>query len=157
EPNKVSDFVKFVRLSKLQTCNTLPTHAELKGELVDYRDIRGFTLSGPLSMWRGKNILATTPCIFVSHRWQLSDHPDPDGSHLRIILDRLKPVIAQAQNQGADDVYLWIDFCCLPQRTEGRALSPEDGETLQAGLAQLTEILKSCDLMVLDSPDYTNR
>jgi hypothetical protein len=54
-------------------------------------------------------------------------------------------------------VYLWIDFCCLPQRRGKLSLSSEDRESFQSGLAKLAEILKSCDLMILDSPDYINR
>jgi hypothetical protein len=93
QSSKGRDFVKFVRLSTLKTRDRLPAHAELREELVDYRDIDGFTLAGPLSMWGGKDIFATTPCIFISHRWQSPDHPDPDGSHLRIIIDRLEKIL----------------------------------------------------------------
>ncbi|MGE3958021.1 MAG: hypothetical protein AB7H96_14975 [Vicinamibacterales bacterium] len=149
--------VRFIALSALRRFVKLPPYHEVKHLLVEHTDIPGFTLSGPLSMWRGRNLFATSPCVFLSHRWRSTEEPDPDGERLAALLDRLAPRAAQptAANQG--EIYLWIDYACLPQRTGRAPLTAEDAASLRAGLASLPEIVKSCDLLVLDSPDYMER
>jgi hypothetical protein len=148
--------VRFVPLSTLRKFKRFPPYQDVRDELVDHTAIDGFMLSGPLSMWHGKNILARTPCVFISHRWQSPDEPDSDGAHLAAVLERLSGVLSRADRTGFD-VFLWIDYCCLPQRRGTKSLSAEDEASLRAGLAFLPEIVKSCDLMILHSPDYINR
>jgi hypothetical protein len=147
-PKPDAPCIKFVKLSTLRKCDRLPSYAQLQNDLVDHRDIETFKLAGPLSMWPRDDTIEKTPCIFLSHRWQSPEHPDPDGAHLRAILER-SPVEAS--------VYLWIDYCCLPQRQGGQPLSDVDRENLRAGLMFLPEIVKSCDFMILHSPDYMDR
>lgn len=146
-------FVKFIRLSSLRQCNRLPMFQEVSNILVDYRDINGFTLQGPLNLLGEEDIYSDSPCMFVSHRWQSADHPDPDGSQLAKILDRF----SFASRQSAEEIYLWIDFSCLPQPRAGQPLATEQSQNFQLGLARLPEIVKSCDLLLLCSPDYLDR
>ncbi|MCP2250775.1 hypothetical protein [Lentzea aerocolonigenes] len=149
-------FVKFVPLSVLTRYERLPSYHEVADELVDHRDVPGFALQGRLSWWGGTD-LSASPCVFVSHRWQTEDHPDPTGSELRRIVERLAPARKRRWfARSAGEMYLWIDFCCLPQRTGG-PLAPGDEEDFRAGLASLAEVVKNCDLLVLDSPDYLDR
>jgi hypothetical protein len=91
----------------------------------------------------------------VSHRWQSVEHPDPSGKRLAQILERFD-AIPCASDTAPPEVYLWIDFCCLPQRLS-RQPSSADLERLRGGLERLAEVVKSCDLLVLDSPDYIGR
>jgi hypothetical protein len=143
------EFVKFIRLSTLRRHPRLPRFQDVQRELVDYREIEAFALQGALSLWGGDDVFSDSPCVFVSHRWQSPTHPDPDGAQTATILDRLNQV-------DEPEVYLWIDYCCLPQRG-GRPPSRTDAEQLQIGLRRLPEIVKSCDLMILHSPDYLSR
>jgi len=153
---KEAGFVKFVPFSVLRTHERFPAYDEISGKLIDHSRIPGFILAGPLSVWGGKDIFSTTPCVFLSHRWLSPEHPDPDGAHLQTVIQRLERV--NAATDGAErEVYLWIDYCCLPQRRGGRPLTDEDQERLRAGLVHLPEIVKSCDLMILESPDYVKR
>ena len=143
------EFVKFIRLSTLRQHPRLPRFQDVQRELVDYREIEAFALQGALSLWGGDDVFSDSPCVFVSHRWQSPTHPDPDGAQTATILDRLNQV-------DEPEVYLWIDYCCLPQRGS-RPSSRTDAEQLQIGLRRLPEIVKSCDLMILHSPDYLSR
>ena len=160
------EFVKFIRLSTLRRHDRLPKYQDVQSDLVDYREIEGFDLQGRLSWWGGKDVFSDSPCVFVSHRWQSVDHPDPDGSQLAIILDRLdrgqradrrRPARVQRPRRSAEEVYLWIDFCCLPQSRGAQPPSQRDAENFQMGLARLPEVVKSCDLMIVYSPDYITR
>ncbi|OQO07673.1 hypothetical protein B0A48_07370 [Cryoendolithus antarcticus] len=45
-------------------------------------------------------------CHFVSHFWQQSDSPDPNGHSLQLV---------QKQLAGQAWSYVWIDWTCLPQ------------------------------------------
>lgn len=51
-------------------------------------------------------------CYFVSHYWHTKDHPDPEGSDLRLIQEDLR---------GEEWSYVWLDWTCMPQvpRTDG--------------------------------------
>jgi len=143
--------VRFLPLSRLREHPRIPSYRDVCHELVDHTTIAGFRLSGPLSMWNSPVLLRTTPCVFVSHRWQTPDAPDRDGTRLQEILERLNGVAGDDE-----DVYVWIDYCCLPQRST-TALSAEDQAALASGLAFLPEIVKSCDILILDSSDYMDR
>ena len=151
-------FIKFITLSALRRHERLPPYHIIKDELVDYRDVDGFTLAGPLSMWGGKNLYASAPCVFISHRWLTPVHPDPDGAHSREIIRRFdeRPSSTPHEADELGEVYMWIDFCCLPQPRSQR-LSTEDQQRLHDGLKLLPELVKSCELMILDSPDYIER
>jgi hypothetical protein len=164
---KSREFVKFIRLSTLRQYKRLPEYHEVRRDLVDYSKIKDFSLQGRLSWWGGEDIFSVSPCVFVSHRWLSIDHPDPHGSQLETILSRLDRMLkrdgqgpSQLQSQrrtAAEEVYLWIDFCCLPQSRGRNPLSHRSLEQFQIGLARLPEIVKSCDLMILYSPDYMTR
>lgn len=149
--------IRFLNLSTLRKYDRLPSFAQLRNELIDHRDIQSFKLAGPLSMWPRDEIIQKTPCIFLSHRWQSPEHPDPDGAHLRAILEKLDAVKDRSSNLNDTSIFLWIDYCCLPQRRGSQPLSDEDRESLRTGLMFLPEIVKSCDLMILQSPDYMDR
>jgi hypothetical protein len=149
--------IRFVPLSVLGRHRRIPSYDEMRDALVDHPAIEGFTLSGPLSMWTAPNLFKTSPCVFVSHRWQSPDEPDPDGARLDQILERLNALQTRGRLPSGDEVFLWIDYCCLPQRRGTKALPAEDQAALQAGLAYLPEIVKSCDLMILESADYMGR
>ena len=153
-PVKV-EFIKFVKLSTLRNRARIPSFHEIGAELVDYKDIPTFKLVGQLGAFGGEDVFRKTPCVFVSHRWQSVEHPDPTGTRLGQILQRFD-AISRASDGALAEVYLWIDFCCLPQRVS-RQLSAADLERLRGGLGRLAEVVKSCDLLVLDSPDYIGR
>jgi hypothetical protein len=148
------DAASFIRLSTLQECDSLPPFREVKDELVPYPDICDFTVAGPLSIWGGDNLLATTQCVFVSHRWLSPAHPDPSAVHFQ----DLKQRFCDSNGWQADgEVYLWIDFCCLPQRHGSIPLTHAEQELVRVALKQLTELVKSCELLILHSSDYLTR
>jgi hypothetical protein len=148
-------FVKFVKLSTLRSKPRIPSYQEISSELVDYGAIPHFKLVGQLRAFGGDDVFSKTPCVFVSHRWQSAEHPDPSGARLGQILERFD-AIPRASDTVPPEAYLWIDFCCLPQRVSG-PLPAAELERLRDGLARLAEVVKSCDLLVLDSPDYVGR
>jgi hypothetical protein len=148
-----AEFIKFIRLSTLRQRDRLPVFQEVSDHLVDYRDVSGFALQGRLSWWGGDDVYSRSPCVFVSHRWQSPDHPDPHGSQLARLLERFRRV----RRSEAEHIYFWIDFCCLPQARTDQALAPEQVRDMREGLRHLPGILKSCDLTVLCSSDYLER
>src|SRR5678815_6169832 len=108
------EFVKFVKLSTLRSKPRIPSYQEISTELVDFKDISQFKLVGHLRAFGGDDVFSKTPCVFVSHRWQSIEHPDPGGNRLGQILERFD-AIQRASETAMPEVYLWIDFCCLPQ------------------------------------------
>lgn len=157
--------VKFLPLSTLKKYRRLPEYHDVQHELVDHSVIENFQLQGRLDWWGGKDIFSVSPCVFVSHRWQSVEHPDPDGTQLEAIATRLeKPMNGQRGTRRTtspsparpEEIYLWIDFCCMANR-RGPTLSESEARQLGAGLGRLPGIVKSCDLMILHSPDYLSR
>jgi hypothetical protein len=147
---KAERFVKFVALSTLKRHRRLPLYHDLKTELVDFRGVPDFTLRSGLSWWGGDGHQYESPCVFVSHRWATAKHPDPDGLQLAVILKRLQPVKAK-------ELYLWIDYCCIPQREFESYWTGDDKRNFETGLRSIPDIAKSCDLMIVHSPDYMLR
>jgi hypothetical protein len=45
-------------------------------------------------------------CFFVSHFWESSNHPDPEGKYLRLHQNELR---SQPWS------YIWVDWSCMPQ------------------------------------------
>jgi hypothetical protein len=73
--------------------------------------------------------------IFVSHHWVTAKSPDDQYRSKHQLLQR---VIAQLQQGRVKDkkLYLWIDYCCLP---EGRTA---------AAMQMLPAIIERCDAVI---------
>lgn len=78
----------------------------LKGAINRYQDIpeEYFTVfkGDPMS------IATSAGRIFISHKWQTKEHPDPNRKSLNLLLACTKDFNG--------DTSIWWDFCCLPQR-----------------------------------------
>lgn len=70
-------------------------------------------------------------CFFVSHFWQTSHNPDPDGDNLRLLQNELQ---TQAWS------YIWIDWACIPQHPRSKA---EEGYFLRS-LDTMSGIIRNC-------------
>ena len=52
--------------------------------------------------------------MYVSHQWCAWSVPDPNGVHYRNICAAVR-TFAQVAHVSVDEVFLWVDFCCIPQ------------------------------------------
>jgi hypothetical protein len=54
--------------------------------------------------------------VFFSHQWTGFKHPDPDGHQYQCMVNSLH-VLAKRNgwNENLNDVYVWVDFACIPQ------------------------------------------
>jgi hypothetical protein len=140
----------FIEASALLEHERIPRFDEAQDLLVPASDVADLQLRNGFGTDGYEKAFKRSSCVFVSHRWQTRHHPDPDGAQLDRIRERLA-VCAPEQ------VYLWIDYCCLPQRDADAA--PDDDAVVQArkGLRRLASIVMSSDLMVIDSEDYLSR
>ena len=78
------------------------------------------------------------PVLFVSHRWESVDHPDPDGSQLR----RLRTL---------RDCWLIYDYTSFPQLPR----TPAEEEQFQQALDCMPELISRA--VILAAPDYLTR
>lgn len=78
------------------------------------------------------------PVLFVSHRWESADHPDPDGSQLR----RLRAL---------RDCWLIYDYTSFPQVPR----TPAEEEQFQQILDRMPELISRA--VILAAPDYLTR
>lgn len=74
------------------------------------------------------------PILFISHRWETADHPDPNGHQLRKL-------------RGLKDCFLIYDYSSFPQDSR----SPE----LRLILENMTRLIEN--VLILASPDYADR
>lgn len=70
-------------------------------------------------------------CFFLSHFWQTRDHPDPDGTYLRLHQNQLR---LQPWS------YIWVDWTCAPQNPRSQ---PEELHFLWA-LKTMPAIIRNC-------------
>jgi hypothetical protein len=80
----------------------------------------------------------THPVLFVSHRWESVEHPDPNGRQL----EKLKKL---------KDCYIIYDYSSFPQKPR----SAKEDIQLDLILRHMDEVI--ANVVVLDSPEYTER
>jgi hypothetical protein len=78
------------------------------------------------------------PVLFISHRWETPDQPDPDGRQL-------------SKLRQLSDCYIIYDYSSFPQEPFGEG----EKERLAAILSNMQELVRN--LVVLKSDDYLDR
>ncbi|PVH70013.1 hypothetical protein DL98DRAFT_564276 [Cadophora sp. DSE1049] len=78
-----------------------------------------------------KNFVWRKDCFFVSHFWDSANHPDPDGTCLRLHQKELEP---------QSWAYIWVDWSCMPQ--EPRSV-PEE-RFFRRSLETISAIIRNC-------------
>jgi hypothetical protein len=78
------------------------------------------------------------PVLFISHRWDGTDHPDPEGQQL-------------AKLQALKDCFLIYDYASFPQDTA----APEDEAALREILSGMNALISN--VLVLAAPDFLER
>ena len=76
--------------------------------------------------------------IFISHRWDGPDHPDPEGRQL-------------ARLSVLANCYVIYDYCAFPQDTS----TPDGAVALNTVLSGMNEFIH--DVVVMAAPDYLER
>jgi len=79
--------------------------------------------------------------MFFSHKWITPQHPDPEGLHVKYMLQELL---------NANIGYFWYDYCCLPQRIGNNHRSPEEQAEFKIGLSVINEIISKSVFKVID-------
>ena len=70
-------------------------------------------------------------CFFVSHFWRTKDHPDPDGTYLRL---------HQQELSWQPWLYIWTDWTCMPQHPR----SPVEEVYFLRTLGTMSAIIRNC-------------
>lgn len=78
------------------------------------------------------------PVLFISHRWEGTDHPDPEGRQL-------------AKLRSLEDCFLIYDYASFPQDTA----APEDEAALLAILSDMNALITN--VLVLAARDFLER
>jgi len=88
--------------------------------------------------------------LAVTHRWERRDCPDVEGVQLREICDH---VHANPQIE-----YVWIDYCCMPQRdADGNDLASHEREDFARMLPNINLIFLGCSVLILADLSYVSR
>lgn len=85
----------------------------------------------------------TGPKYFVSHRWLNPKHPDPNGTHLKLL---------QKHASKHTDAFYWIDYSCLPQSRER-----DDENLFSRTLPKIASIQAKASTIVILASDYDER
>jgi hypothetical protein len=81
--------------------------------------------------------------FFVSHRWQTSAHPDPEGKHLELL---------QKHAERHRSAHYWVDFSSLPQP---RLTS--DTKLFEKTLPKIASIQSEASTVVIMDGEYSER
>lgn len=87
----------------------------------------------------------------MSHRWETPHHPDPTNKQATLLALHL---LQRASHSALDRVGIWIDFCCLPQKSADPEdpsphRSKEDHEIFSFMLRQLNLLQSECNTDVI--------
>ncbi|MGD9753046.1 MAG: hypothetical protein AB7W59_18800 [Acidimicrobiia bacterium] len=78
------------------------------------------------------------PVLFVSHRWEGDEHPDPRGEQYRKLVE-------------LRDCFLVYDFCSFPQKITSETVK----DSLQGILRNMNRLIRN--VIILDAPNYLER
>ncbi|KAL1514916.1 hypothetical protein AB1Y20_003996 [Prymnesium parvum] len=84
--------------------------------------------------------------VFFSHQWLAWDSPDPDGVHYRCIEGALHQ-IAEQSSTNFKDVWVWLDYSCMPQ---------QNPTTLALAVSDLSEVAALASYFVVVTPTATH-
>jgi hypothetical protein len=125
------DKIKIIHASDLKSWTRFP----------EYRDYDGLTLGEYHKRKKTADKYASRylqPLLFISHRWDAKDHPDPEGRQLTKL-------------QLLEDCFLIYDYTSFPQNTT----SPEDEAALLEILLGMNALISK--VLVLAAPDFLER
>lgn len=128
---KIWDKVKVIHASEVKTWTRFPEYRQYDGPTLGHYHARREAAKAQASWYR-------QPVLFVSHRWDRIDHPDPEGRQL-------------AKLQTLKDCFLIYDYASFPQDTS----APEDKEALRDVLSGMNELISN--VVVLTAPDFLDR
>jgi len=77
--------------------------------LDDAKEVRAFT--------------AVSHTIYFSHQWLSSDSPDPNGHQFKV-MQRVVEREAEELGCEVDDIFVWVDYCSLPQNDGHIVVAP---------------------------------
>ncbi|KAL1515118.1 hypothetical protein AB1Y20_004181 [Prymnesium parvum] len=84
--------------------------------------------------------------IFFSHQWLGWDSPDPEGVHYRCIEGAVKQIARQSE-LDLKDVWVWLDYSCMPQ---------QNPTTLSLAVSDLSEVAALASYFVVVTPTTTH-
>lgn len=87
-----------------------------------------------------------TECLAVSHRWEMSTHPDVDGTQMRTIRQYLL-------NEGCHVEYVWYDYWCMPQGER----TPAENVWFKWMLANVNLLYLGAKVLLLVDVSYLSR
>jgi hypothetical protein len=125
------DKIKIIHASDLKSWTRFP----------EYRDHDGLTLGEYQERQKAADEYASRylqPLLFISHRWDAKNHPDPEGRQLTKL-------------QSLEDCFLIYDYASFPQDTT----SPEDEAALLEILSGMNTLISK--VLVLAAPDFLER
>jgi len=79
----------------------------------------------------------------VSHAWLSSEHPDPNGLHMKILAKKV-----QHNGLKADDA-IFLDFLSMPQKDKYGFRTEKDTETFKKALKSLNDVYALCHGIII--------
>lgn len=128
------------------------------GELRPHEELRD---RGLLQMHDRLDELERAPqrIIFFSHQWTSREHPDRCGTQYRTMRSAIEVVI-EKKGWDFDHVFVWCDYCSIPQRSRGTQKLAIESLTGYASVAHAFIIIApplAVDGMTRDVSTYNRR
>jgi hypothetical protein len=121
---------------------TLPCFQRIQAEYPNWLSLFPISLQSSISGEYGKELLA------VSHRWETSEEPDPDGEQLEAVKNHLR--------QHTQVNFVWYDYWCLPQDGECKRTATET-RFFRNCLENSTTLFLGLDVLILLDLQYQVR
>lgn len=123
----------------VQVTYACPSHIQNAEEIaVTRKKISELTADEQAAFHEIKKSRFSQPVLFISHRWETKNHPDPDCNQL----EKLRLL---------EDCFIIYDYCSFPQEP----LNIDEASKLQCILKYMGKLIEN--VVILHSADYTNR
>jgi hypothetical protein len=87
--------------------------------------------------------------LFISHRWETPEAPDPNGVQLRRVKDHVR--------RNPLTRFVWYDFWCMPQKLDHQARSATDQAEFDRMLPNIPLLCLGCSVLVVLDLQYMGR
>eukprot|EP00927_Polykrikos_kofoidii_P012203 TRINITY_DN15246_c0_g3_i1.p1 TRINITY_DN15246_c0_g3~~TRINITY_DN15246_c0_g3_i1.p1 ORF type:complete len:992 (+),score=108.85 TRINITY_DN15246_c0_g3_i1:203-2977(+) len=95
------------------------------------------------SISQAYNFKSSRKILFLSHQWLGFPLPDPDSLHIGVMKNAVDHAV-KLLGMGSDEVYVWIDYICIPQVNR---------KMQEMAITSLVTYISLCDVFIIVAPE----
>lgn len=134
----LNTMVLMVPIKYFDENNTFQKNQDIRNQLVDIKSTSSYKFNNTIR--KIHDVI-----LFVSHRWETRDHPDPANKQFETVKEYLK--------KNTSLQYVYYDYCCLPQSPR----SEVEEIIFKIGLRTMNEVFRHSRKLYSKTKDFESR